>query len=153
MKHINFVTKDARRILLSHKVIINKRSFTRKLFLKILQYSQENTCVRISFLIKMQVFRPPALLKRNSNTGVFCEHWKIFKNTYFEEYLRRAASESFTWTFSYMNKSHRKWKRRFLRNKTIRELNCMRKLTFAWCSLSLRFSIFLQFTSDDIRST
>ena len=153
MKHVDFVPKDVPGILSSHKNIMNRKCSTRKLFLKILQYSQENTCVRISFLIKMQVFRPPALLKRNSNTGVFCEHWKIFKNTYFEEYLRRAASESFTWTFSYMNKSHRKWKRRFLRNKTIRELNCMRKLTFAWCSLSLRFSIFLQFTSDGICST
>ena len=34
----------------------------------------------------------------------FCEYWDIFKNTYFEEHLRTAASESFTWSFSYMNK-------------------------------------------------
>ena len=104
MKHVNFVSKDVQRILSSHKSIMNRKCSTRKLFLKISQHSQENICVRISFLIKMQVFRAPALLKRDSNTGVFCEHWEIFKNTYFEEHLRTAASESFTWTFSYMNK-------------------------------------------------
>ena len=65
----------------------------------------------------MQAFRAPALLKRDSNTGVFCEHWEIFKNTYFEEHLQTAASEIFTWTFSYMNKEHRKWRRRFLKTK------------------------------------
>ena len=81
-----------------------------------------HTCVEISFLIKMQAFRAPALLKRDSNTGVFCEHWEIFKNTYFEEHLRTAASESFTWTFFYMNKYHRKWRRRFLKNKTKQKL-------------------------------
>ena len=58
----------------------------------------------ISFSIKMQAFRAPVLLKRDSNTSVFYEHWEIFKNTYFEVHLRTAASESFTWTFSYMNK-------------------------------------------------
>ena len=47
----------------------------------------------------MQAFRPPALLKRDSNTDVFREHWEIFKNTYFEQHLRMAASESFTWLF------------------------------------------------------
>ena len=74
MKHVNFVPKDVQRILSSHKSIMNRKCSTRKLFLKISQYSQENTCVGISFLIKMQAFRAPALLKRDSNTGVFCEH-------------------------------------------------------------------------------
>ena len=67
--------------------------------LKISQYSQEKTCAGISLLIKIWSFRVPALLKRDSNTSVFCELWEIFKNTYFEEHLRTAASESFpTWT-------------------------------------------------------
>ena len=74
MKHVNFVPKDVQRILSSRKNIMNRKCSTRKLFLKISQYSQENTCVGISFLIKMQAVRPPALLKRVSNTGVFCEH-------------------------------------------------------------------------------
>ena len=96
---------------------MKRKCSKRKLFLKVSQYSQENTCVGISFLIKMQAFRVPALLKRDSNAGVFCEHWEIFKNTYFEEHLRTAASESFTWFFPALT-NDRKWKRRFLKNKT-----------------------------------
>ena len=38
-----------------------------KVFLEISQNSQENTCARVSFLIKLQV----TLLKGHSNTGVF----------------------------------------------------------------------------------
>ena len=130
---------------------------TRKLFLKLSHYSLENTCVGISFLMKMQAFRPAALLKRDSNTGVFCEHWESFKNTYFEEHLQTAASDSFTWTFSYMNKWHRKWRRRFLKNKTkqkpFENSATWKKLTFSWCSLSFHFSLFLHFTSDGICPT
>ena len=82
IKHVNFVPKDVQRILTSHKSIMNRKCSTRRLFLKVSQYSQENT-----FLIKMQAFRPSALLKRDSNTGAFCEHWEIFKSTYFEVHL------------------------------------------------------------------
>ena len=89
MKHVNFVPKDSQRILSSRKIIMNRKCSTRKLFLKISQYSQENTCVEISFLIKMQAFRASALLKRDSKADVFCEHWEIFKNTYFEEHCAR----------------------------------------------------------------
>ena len=35
------------------------------------------------------------------------QYWEIFKNTCFEERLWTAASETFPWTFSYMNKQHR----------------------------------------------
>ena len=69
--------KDVQRILSSHKSIMNRKCSTRRLFLKSLQHPQENT-----FLIKMQAFRPSALLNRDSNTELFCEHWEIFKNTY-----------------------------------------------------------------------
>ena len=58
MKNINFVPK------------VVKRSI-KKLFFKISQYSQENNCVRVSFLIKMPTFRAATLLKGDSNTGVF----------------------------------------------------------------------------------
>ena len=72
-----------------------------------MQYSQENTCVGVSFSIKLQTWRPATLLKRDSSTGVFLwifrifqEHlfWKIStsgyfcKITYFEEHLRTPAS-------------------------------------------------------------
>ena len=73
MKHLNFAPKDVQRILPSGKSIMKRTCSTRKLFLKISQYSQENNCVGISFLIKMQAFGAPALVKRGSNTGVFCE--------------------------------------------------------------------------------
>ena len=43
----------------------------KKLFLKFLQYSHENTCVGVSFLIKFQALSPVTLLKRDSKTGVF----------------------------------------------------------------------------------
>ena len=54
------------------------------------------------FLIKLQVFRPATLLKRNSNTGIFLRNFEICKNTYFEEYPRTTASvvffSNFCWT-------------------------------------------------------
>ena len=34
------------------------------MFLKILQYSQKNTCVGVSLLMKMQAFSPVILLKK-----------------------------------------------------------------------------------------
>ena len=71
------------------------RCSIKKLFLKISQCSQENICVELSFLIKLQVIRPAALLKRDSNTNVSCEYCEIFRNTYFEEHLQTAAFEIF----------------------------------------------------------
>ena len=47
------------------KSIMNRCSI-RKLFLKILQYSQKNTCVGVSLLIKMQAFSPVILLKKQA---------------------------------------------------------------------------------------
>ena len=44
------------------------------------------------FLIKLQGCRPVILLKRDSNTDSFLECSGIFKNIYFEEHLRTAAS-------------------------------------------------------------
>ena len=42
---------------------------------------------------KLQTFKPAYLLKRDSNTGVFCEHCEIFKNNYSEVHLRTTASD------------------------------------------------------------
>ena len=41
------------------------------------------------FLIKLQGLRPAILLKRDSTQVFSCEYCEIFKNTYFEEHLRR----------------------------------------------------------------
>ena len=37
----------------------------------------------ILILIKLQVVRFTALLKRDSNTGAFCEYCEIYKNDFF----------------------------------------------------------------------
>ena len=54
----------------------------KKLFLKVLQYSQENNCVGVSVLIKLQTFKLATLLKRGSNTGAFLQFLRtpILKN-------------------------------------------------------------------------
>ena len=43
IKHVNFVPKEVQRVLSSHKSIMNRKCSARRLFLNILQYSQENT--------------------------------------------------------------------------------------------------------------
>ena len=50
--------------------IVNNKDTT-KLFLKISQYSQENTRVGASFEISVGAFRHATLLKRDSNTDCF----------------------------------------------------------------------------------
>ena len=76
MKNINFVPKDVQTILSSDEVSekYNEQKVSlKKMFLIILQYSQEKTSVGgISFLIKMYFNkRPTNLSKRDSNAGVF----------------------------------------------------------------------------------
>ena len=61
--------------------------FFKKVFLKSWQISQENTCVVVSFLIKLKTFCPPTWLKKDSNKSVSCEICKSFRNTFFEEHL------------------------------------------------------------------
>ena len=81
MKNINCVPKVVGRSI-------------KKLFFKISQYSQENNCVGVSFLIKIQTFRPITLLKEDSNTVVLLKYLaKNFKKSYFEEHLRTTVSE------------------------------------------------------------
>ena len=60
----------------------------RKVFLEILQISQENTCARVSFLIKLL---PEAcnFIKNETLAQVFsCEFCVISNNTFFIEHLR-----------------------------------------------------------------
>ena len=63
------------------------------MFLEISQNSQENTCVRVSFLIKVQAFKEETL------TQVFsCEFCEISKNTFFIEHLWAAASQGYSYS-------------------------------------------------------
>ena len=61
----------------------NEQGVFYKKSLKILQYSQENTCVGVSFLIKMQTFRSTTLLKEDSNAGVFLTILRKFEEQLF----------------------------------------------------------------------
>ena len=53
------------------KETVFPRCFVKKLFLEISHNSQENTCARVSFLIKLQAWGLQLYLKRDSGTGVF----------------------------------------------------------------------------------
>ena len=52
------------------------------MFLKILQYSQENMCWGL-FLIKLQLWMAATLLKRDSAQVFSCEYYEIFTNIFF----------------------------------------------------------------------
>ena len=58
--------------------------FERKVFLEISQNSQEYTCTRVSFLIKLQA---SASEKRDSSTMFLCEFCEVSKDTFFTEHL------------------------------------------------------------------
>ena len=53
---------------------------------------QENTCDRVSFLIKLQAGLQ--LIKRDMAQVFSCEFYEIFKNTFFTEHLRVTAFAS-----------------------------------------------------------
>ena len=64
------------------------------LFLKNSQNSQENTCVRVSFLIKLQA-EACNFIKKETLAQVFsCKFCESFKNTSFAEHLRPTTSEN-----------------------------------------------------------
>ena len=61
---------------------VARRCSAKKLFLEIWQISQENTCVRASFLIKLQA-EAYNFIKKETLTKVFSfEFWGIFTNTF-----------------------------------------------------------------------
>ena len=138
MKHANFVPKDVQRILSSRDSIMNRKCSTRKFFLKISQHSQENTCFGISFLIKMQAFRAPALLKRDSNTGAFL---RTLRNFYEHLFWRTSANGCF-WDFhlniylyeQITQEVKKTFSQKYNKTKTVRKLSYMKKkLAFSWC--------------------
>ena len=64
----------------------------KKVFLEISQNSQENTCARTSFLIKLQASGLQLYQKRDLAQVFYCEFWEISKNAFFTEHLWAAAS-------------------------------------------------------------
>ena len=64
-----------------------------QVFLEISQNSQENTCARVSFLIKLLAW-PGTLLKKETLAQVLsCEFSEISKNTFFHRTSLVATSE------------------------------------------------------------
>ena len=57
-----------------------QRCSVKKVFLEILQYSQENTCVRVSFLIKLQACN---FIKKETLAQVFSVNFVKFLRTPF----------------------------------------------------------------------
>ena len=92
------MTRASLRYTMNHRDVLglfrssHRACSVKKVFLKF----HRKTPVLESLLITLQVFRPASLLKRYSNTDISYEISEIFKNTYFEEHLRKAASVYFT---------------------------------------------------------
>ena len=69
------------------------RCSIKKVFFKVSQNSQENTCARVSFSSSCSP-KPCNNFKKEDLTQVFsCEFWEISKNTFLTEHLRTTASE------------------------------------------------------------
>ena len=67
--------------------------FYKMIFWKISQNSQDDICVRVSFLITLQSCEACSFIKKETSTQVFsCEVFKIFKYTIFTEHLPTTAS-------------------------------------------------------------
>ena len=70
----------------------NRGVLSKKVFLRILQNSQENTCARVPFLIKFQASAFNTNKKEILAKVFPCEFCKNFKTTFFPEHLWRTAS-------------------------------------------------------------
>ena len=62
--------------------VVVLRCSVKKLFLEISQNSQENTCARVSFLIKLQASACNFIKKETLAQVFFCEFCEISKNTF-----------------------------------------------------------------------
>ena len=72
----------------------DRRCSVKKVFLEISQNSQENTCARVSFLIKLQA-RPSTLLKKRLWHRCFPVNFENFLRTpFFTEHLWVTASQN-----------------------------------------------------------
>ena len=70
----------------------HQRCSIKMVFLKITPNSQENTCARVSFLIKLWASVYNFIKKRDSGTGVSSEFCEIFRNNFFTEPLQETAT-------------------------------------------------------------
>ena len=69
----------------------HRRRPVKKVFLEIFLNSKENTCARVSFLVKLQA-KVCNFIKKETLTQMFsCEFCESSKNTFFTECLRTTA--------------------------------------------------------------
>ena len=74
----------------------HQRCSVKKVVLKISQNSQENTCARVIFLVKLQVLAYN-FIKEETMAQVFsCESCKIYKNTFSYRTPPVATSDNFS---------------------------------------------------------
>ena len=119
IKHVNFVPKDVERILSSHKSIMNRKCSTRRLFLKILQYSQKNT-----FLNKNAGLQALCFIKKRLEDRCFLRtlrNFHLIRGSRPEVFREKGVLRSFTkFTGRYLRSAtllkKRLWRRCFLVN-------------------------------------
>ena len=81
----------------------SREAFYKKLFFKIPQYSQENSCVGVFFLMKMQAVRLATFLKGDSNS--FLDKEKFLSTAILKNICERLFLRVFLFMlFSYLNK-------------------------------------------------
>ena len=68
---------------LLRKILGNIYCSFKKVFLEISQNSQEKTCVKVSFLIKLRAWGLQLYWKRDTVTVFSCKFGEISKNTFF----------------------------------------------------------------------
>ena len=74
----------------------HRRCSIKKVFWKISQNSQENTCATVSFLIKLQASACNFIKKETLAQAFSCVFCKIFNNIFLIQHLRVTASALFT---------------------------------------------------------
>ena len=70
---------------------VAQRCSVKKVFLEISQNSQENTCARVSFLIKLRALACNFIKKETLGQVFCCEFCGIFKSTYFIKHFWKSA--------------------------------------------------------------
>ena len=96
---------------------VSQRCSVKKVFLEISQNSKENTCARVSFLIKLQVSACSSIKKETLEQVFSCEICEIFKNTSFPtEHLRWLLLDTYSWINVIMSVLYFKC---FLKQKTL----------------------------------
>ena len=105
----------------------HRRCSTGKVFLKFLQYSQENTCVGVF----LQAIRFAILLIRDTNTYVFLRILRNFKEYHSEKHLWTTAS--YFMNKNRDNSSKKKLNQRKSMGFHFRKLTCLQRKTQSSC--------------------